>query len=212
MAHHRQWFLRSVGIDNDEVYRVRQVHGNRIFELQEPLKSVEKVAAIASDAIVTRLVNQPIAVLTADCVPVVIYDSRRHAAGVVHAGRKGTSQNILFETIATLKKAYGSHPEDILVGMGPGIGGCCYEVDAPCIDPFKENYPDWAQFISKSPSGKYMLDLFAANTADAKRAGLLPQNIYKTGLCTYCEPNRFFSYRRDKTTGRMMTVAMLSPL
>lgn len=207
---HRQWFLRSIGIESNAVYQVRQVHGDTIYELKSSLNSVEKVADIAADAIITRLVNTPIAVLTADCVPVVIYDSRLHVAGVVHAGRVGTSLNIVFKTLETLQKIYGCKPEDMLVGMGPGIGGCCYEVDAHCIEPFKKRYTGWTRFVKKSSSGKFMLDLFAANTEDAQNAGLDPKNISQTGLCTSCEVGRFFSYRKEKTTGRMMTVAMIA--
>jgi YfiH family protein len=207
---HRQWFLRSIGIKGNEVYQVRQVHGDKIYELKAPLNSVENVADIAADAIITRLVNTPIAVLTADCVPVVIYDSRLHVAGVVHAGRMGTAQNILFKTIKTLQKTYGCKPEDILVGLGPAIGGCCYEVDAPCIEPFKKQTRGWPRFVKKSSSGKFMLDLIAANIKDARKAGLETKNISQTGKCTSCEVDRFFSYRREGTTGRMMTVVMLS--
>jgi purine-nucleoside/S-methyl-5'-thioadenosine phosphorylase / adenosine deaminase len=210
LSMHGQWFLRSIGIENDDVYRVRQVHGDRVYDLNDPLNSIEKVADIAADAIVTRRVNTPIAVLTADCVPVVIYDPRLHVAGVVHAGRKGTSQNIVSKTAQTLQEVYGCKPEELLLGMGPGIGGCCYEVDAPSIEPFKKHYSGWTQFVKKTPTGKFMLDLFAANREDAQKAGLDPKNISQTGLCTSCEVERFFSYRREGTAGRMMTVAMLS--
>lgn len=205
-------FLRSIGIENKEVYRVRQVHGNHVHELKEPTSSLEKSADIDADAIITQLVNKPIAVLTADCIPVVIYDSRLHAAGVVHAGRRGTAQKILSKTIGILKKVYGSRPEDVFVGMGPGIGGCCYEVGASCIEPFKKGYAGWSRWAKKLPSGKFTLDLFAANTEDARMAGLDPGHISQTGWCSSCEIERFFSYRRDGTSGRMMTVAMLSPL
>lgn len=207
---HRQWFLRSMGIESNVVYQVRQVHGDTIYDLNDSVNSVEKVADIAADAIITQRVNTPIAVLTADCVPVVVYDSRLHVAGVVHAGRKGTSHNILSKTIKTMQKIYGCKPQDLLVGMGPGIGGCCYEVDAHCIVPFKKQYAGWSQFVKELPSGKFMLDLFAANQENAQNAGLDPKNISQTGICTACEVERFFSYRREGTTGRMMTVIMIA--
>lgn len=212
MSLHRQWFLRSIGIENNEICQVRQVHGDRVYELKNTLSSFEKLADIPADAIVTQLINKPIAVLTADCVPVVVYDFRLHVAGVVHAGRKGTSQNILSKTIETMQIVYGSKPEDILVGMGPGIGGCCYEVDVSCIEPFKKQYAGWTRFVKKLPSGKFMLDLFAANTEDARMAGLHLGQISQTGFCTSCEVGRFFSYRREGTSARMMTVVMLSPI
>ena len=205
-------YLRSIGIEHEEVYRVHQVHGNQVHDLKEPLSSVEKWADRDGDAIVTQRVNKPIAVLTADCVPIVVYDSRLHLAGVVHAGRAGTAQRVLSKTIETLKKIYGSRPEEVFAGLGPGIGACCYEVDASCIEPFKKHYAGWSQWAKKLPSGKFMLDLFAANREDAQMAGLNPNHISRSKWCTCCESERFFSYRRDGTSARMMTVAMLSHL
>lgn len=206
-----QGFLRSVGIEKEEVFRVRQVHGDTIYELKDPAPSPSLVADVPADAIITRLTGRPIGVLTADCIPVVLYDPRLRVTGVVHAGRKGTALKIVSKTIHAMQKLYGSDPRDILAGMGPGIGVCCYEVDADCIEPFKQHYPDWTGFVKSLPSGKFMLDLFSANAEDAKMAGIGPENVSQTGFCTSCQVERFFSYRKEGTTGRMLTVAMLTP-
>jgi purine-nucleoside/S-methyl-5'-thioadenosine phosphorylase / adenosine deaminase len=207
---HLQLFLRSIGIHSDEVFKVRQVHGDDVYELKDASTSSAQVVDVPADAIITRLVDRPIGILTADCIPVVVYDFRARVAGVIHAGRKGTAKNIVSKTIQAMQKLYGSEPQDIVAGMGPGIGPCCYEVDADCIEPFKRSYPGWTGFAKPFPSGKFMLDLFSANAEDAKMAGIRPENISQTGLCTSCHVARFFSYRREATAGRMLTVAMLT--
>ncbi len=207
---HLQWFLQSIGSDKEDAFLVRQTHSDVIYDLKDPSILPAQVADIPADAIITRLTGIPIGVLTADCVPVVVYDSRKHVAGVIHAGRKGTAQKIVSKTIETMQKLYGSNPQDILMGMGPGIGMCCYEVDADCIELFKKGYPDWAGFVKPSPTDKFMLDLFSANALDANMAGIAPENISHTGICTSCQVERFFSYRRENTTGRMLTVAMFT--
>lgn len=210
MRLHRQWFLRSIGINQDEVFLVRQVHGDKVYELNDA-SSCGQGAAVPADAIITRLTGMPIGILTADCIPVVVYDSRLRVAGVIHAGRKGTALKIVSKTIQAMQKLYGSHPQDMVAGMGPGIGVCCYEVNADCIEPFKKHYPGWAGFVKPLPSGKFMLDLFSANIEDAQMAGIEPEKISQLGVCTSCQVGRFFSYRREGTTGRMLTVAMLIP-
>ena len=210
MRLHRQWFLRSIGINKDEIFLVRQVHGDKVFELKEP-SSCAHGSAVPADAIITRLTGMPIGILTADCIPVVVYDSRLRVAGVIHAGRKGTAQKIVSKTIWAMQKLYGSHPQDIVAGMGPGIGACCYEVNADCIEPFKKYYPGWSEFVKPLPSGQFMLDLFSANVEDCQMAGIEPEKISQLGICTSCRVESFFSYRREGTTGRMLTVAMLTP-
>ncbi len=211
MRLHTRWFLRSIGMKEDEVFRVRQVHGDQVYVLKDASTSSAQTADVPADAIITRLVGRPIGILTADCIPVVLYDSRSRVAGVIHAGRKGTEQKIVSKTIHAMQKLYGSEPQDIILGMGPGIGGCCYEVDADCIEPFKTSYPGWASFVKSLPSGKFMLDLFSANREDAEMVGVAPENISHSGICTSCQVERFFSYRREGTAGRMLTVAMLTP-
>ena len=211
MRSNMQWFLRSIGMNKDEVFLVRQVHGDTVYDLKDASASSSQVADVPADAIVTRLIGMPIGVLTADCIPVVVYDSRLHVTGVIHAGRKGTALGIVSKTIQAMQTIYGSNSKDILAEMGPGIGVCCYEVDADCIEPFKKFYPDWTRLAKPSSSGKFMLDLFSANAEDAKMAGIEPEKISHAGVCTSCQVERFFSYRREGTTGRMLTVAMINP-
>ena len=206
---HQRMFLQTLNIEAKEAFLVKQIHSDRVYVLSDPQTRPADVSMLEADALITHLTDRPIAVLTADCLPVVLYDRRRHVAGAVHAGRQGTLERITSKAVMSMRREYGSSPEDILVGFGPAIGGCCYEVGADCIEPFRKEYPEWEQFSTECGNGKFMLDINQANEQDAREAGIPLGNIIRSGQCTCCETERFFSYRRDGTKGRMMTLVML---
>ena len=206
---HMRWFLESLDIIAEEMFILNQVHGNRVYVLEDPDLSPEQVGAVEGDALITHLVNRPIGVLTADCVPIILYDPERHVTGAVHAGRKGTQKRVLSNTLATMTQVYGSRPADIIVGFGPAIGGCCYEVDEPCLPPFQESFGNWKKFTKKSADGKYLLNLPEANKLDALSAGVQLKNIFDLEECTACHLERWFSYRKEGPTGRLVSLAML---
>jgi purine-nucleoside/S-methyl-5'-thioadenosine phosphorylase / adenosine deaminase len=206
---HRHLLLENLNIDSKEIFFVKQVHGNRVFVLDDPKMSVDQVELEEADALITHLTEKPIAVLTADCVPVILYDPAKHVAGVIHAGRKGTQQGIVSKTISMLSRTYGSNPGDMVMALGPAIGGCCYEVEDFCITPFRESYQGWKDFVTANSQSRFMLDLLKANEMDSARAGVLKENIHRSGECTSCNNDRWFSYRREGATGRIVSLAML---
>ncbi len=207
---HRKLLLENLNSGAQEIYFVKQVHGDRVFVLDDPALSPQKVEREEADALITHLTEMPIAVLTADCVPVIVYDPKQHVAGVIHAGRKGTQMSIVSKTVSMLSQVYGSRAEDVAMATGPAIGGCCYEVDEPCIGPFRNNYQEWESFVTPR-SGRFMLDLLKANEVDGLRAGILRENIHRFGECTSCHNDRWYSYRREGATGRIVSLAMLLP-
>ena len=209
---HRQLLLESLNIESKDLFLVHQVHGDRVYILDNPERSSGEVEQIEADALVTDLMEKPIAVLTADCVPVILYDPEKHVAGVIHAGRKGTQMNIVSKVISVFVKTYGSCPESLRLAFGPAIGRCCYEVDDSCIEPFRHTYPDWRSFVTPNAEGGFMLDLLKANESDALNGGLLQENIHYSGECTSCHNDRWFSYRREGTTGRILSLVMLRRL
>lgn len=210
-AQHRKWFLQSVGSPTEELFLLKQTHSNRIRVLDDAKLSASEMGIIEGDALITHLPGKPIGVMTADCFPVVLYAPDCHVAGVVHAGRRGTQQRILSTCIQTMIEVYGCRAKTIYLGLGPGIGACCYEVDADSILPFREQYAGWEQFATEQDDGKYYLDLYSANVQDAEQAGILPQNISRLPECTACHIDRWYSYRKEGATGRMITLAMLLP-
>ena len=206
---HMTQFIKTVPIKNKFPYVLNQVHSDQIFLLKDKEKTPEQVAKIKADAIITHLSEIPIGIFTADCLPILIYDPGQHVAAAVHAGRKGTCQNIVNKTIRAMSKEYGCRPEALVAGIGPGIGGCCYEIDETCLGTFENKIPFEPPFVKKRENGKFLLDLDAINTREMTVTGLLPENIFRTGECTCCSSMNFFSYRREGQTGRMLTFIMM---
>lgn len=206
---HRQLLLENLNINSKELFFVKQVHGDRVFILDDAQKSDDEVEQEEADALITHLTEKPVAILSADCVPVILYDPEKHVVGVIHAGRKGTQMNIVSKTISMLSNSYGTRPKDVVMALGPAIGECCYEVDDSCIEPFREHYRGWEGFVTAKSHHRFMLDLLKANEIDGVQAGISKQNIHRSGECTSCNNNRWFSYRKEGTTGRIVSLAML---
>lgn len=139
--------------------------------------------------------------LGADCVPVFLADVERKAIAAVHAGWKGTLNDIVSSALITMKEAYGTEPKDIKAVIGPSICADCYEVSADVALPFKEKYQADGSAglpVVRPVSGKddkYLLNLWEANRINLKNAGVSEANIEISGYCTKCHPDMLFSHR-----------------
>ena len=208
-CNHMKHFVKTVSIKNKIPYVLNQVHSDQVFLLKDEQKTPEQVETIKADAIITHLPDIPIGVFTADCVPILIYDPRHRVAAAIHAGRKGTCQRIVNKVIMAMYQEYGCRPEDLVAGLGPGIGGCCYEIDETCLATFENKIPFDPPFVQNNGKGKFLLDLYAINTREMNISGLFSENIFQSGECTCCSPMNFFSYRREGQTGRILTFIMM---
>jgi YfiH family protein len=182
---------------------LRQVHGPAVIAADRG------GLAGQADALLTARAGLPLCISTADCLPVLLFDPRHRLLAAAHAGWRGTVQAVLPAAVASLIRA-GSASEDLVVAIGPSIGSCCYEVDAPVIERFQAAFPaaSEAWFTPKGP-GKWMLDLWRANVDQLRGAGVRAERIEVLGLCTGCRPDLLFSYRRERGAGRLVTVAAL---
>jgi polyphenol oxidase len=208
---HVKLFLESLEIENNNLFCVNQVHSDKVYILDDPDLSYVDVREISADALLTQVPGKPIGVFTADCLPILVYDPRLKVIGAIHAGRRGSAQNITLKVIKEMTRVYGSQPAEVLVGFGPAIGICCYEVGEDCIEPFKELFPAEKGLFRICLSGNYFLDLIAVNKLAGEKAGLLPENIFSMDDCTCCSDKNFYSYRREAKTGRILTTIMLRP-
>jgi YfiH family protein len=172
---------------------VRQVHGVRVLEV--PTEEAQPRA----DALITRSPGVAVGIRTADCVPILLVDARRRAVAAVHAGWRGSAHGISGEAVAGLS-AGGSAPEELYAVVGPHIGPCCYEVDAPV----RERIADRGVFSDSVRAGHYMLDLFELNRRQLLGAGVSAARIFRAGGCTLCDPEGYPSYRRDPGSGRLV--------
>ena len=147
------------------------------------------------DALVTNVPGVILAVTIADCVPVYFYDPVHKACGIAHSGWKGTANEISQKVVTAMEENYGTNPEDLICGIGACIGMCCYEVSQDVFEEFIEfDYLDEAWFFDKE-NGKFDIDLSRIIFGTLAYAGVNPDNIHISGLCTSCNSDILFSHR-----------------
>ena len=195
-----------LGISNERLILPRQVHGTEIAEVTDNNLS-DKFDGI--DALITTLPGTCIGVSTADCVPILIYDTRTRAIAAAHAGWRGTVNRIGRMTIEAMIKRYGSRAEDMKIVIGPSIGPESFEVGDEVYDAFNEAHFPMDQIAFKQ-NGKWHIDLWQANALDLQQIGVPKENIQIAGICTYQQYDRFFSARRlGIKSGRIYTGIMI---
>lgn len=226
----RQKFFRAIGAKNLQPITLRQIHSDL------PLRADAALAKSSDprkgDALFTREPGILLTIQTADCVPILLADTRLHAVAAIHAGWRGTLRRIAAKTLGRMQMEFGTRPEDVFAALGPGIGRCCYEVGDDVAREFNaqfpnarewfdgpfdalasgENDPNWLPWLTMKPPGhappplRVNLDLIAANRAILADAGLPAARIFSSDYCTACRTDLFFSYRREHSTCRMMAV------
>ncbi len=195
-----------VGVGFDAYTLSAQVHGaNVALVTPEQAGAGRDDLADAlpdADGLVVMQPGMLISVLSADCVPLICYDPARHVGAVVHAGWRGTAAGIARHAVEVLGEHCDCRAEDLLVGIGPSIGACCYEVSE-----------EVARKIAASIGGEAEsrhVDLAAANRRQLLAAGVRGEHVEEAGVCTACHADEFFSERRlGRPTGRFSTFVML---
>ena len=165
----------------------KQVHSERIIAAEHFQPGVEADAIVASDA------RSLLSVLTADCVPVLVYHPSGRVAAI-HAGWRGLYDEIVPKTLSRL-------PSGVLAAVGPAIGLCCYEVGEDLAGQFERKFGK--DVVAREPGRKPHLDLVAVAALQLQQAGV--QEMELSHLCTACHPELFFSFRRDGSSGRQMS-------
>jgi len=197
---------KLLGPGPEYIYSALQVHGDNVLYVDRHTAHKEGNIPIEADSLITDKSNMPIMVLGADCNLIIIMDIKEKTVGVVHAGWKGTLNGVLGKTLFEFKKRFDSSPENILVFFGPSIRNCCYKVDSMLIDRFREKFHGEDYYCK---SGKdFFLDIIKLNLIHLKDFGIQKDNIFDVRQCTSCSDG-FFSYRKDKNTGRQAAIAMI---
>ncbi len=207
-------FCRAIGSDSKNVVLSQQTHtaNLRVVTKEDMGKGLYCERDYTDiDGLVT---NQPGLLLVtqyADCTPLAFYDPVNRVVATSHAGWRGTVQEIALKTVELMVSRFGCRPENILCGIGPNIGKCCYEVDDPVITEInKLSYLDKKACYSDKGNGKYMLDLREVNREILIHGGILPENIDVADLCTCCNSDIFHSHRATK--GKRGTLALMIAL
>jgi YfiH family protein len=225
----RTKFFAALGASKMRVVALRQIHSD-IVQLIGATQVPKGDQALQGDALITREPGVLLTIQTADCIPILLADTRLRAVAAIHSGWRGTAQRIAEKTLGRMQMEFGTRPQDVIAALGPGIGGCCYEVGHEVVKEFTakfanarewftgpfdvlengDNDPNWLPWLTMRPPGhappapRAHLDLIAANRAILAGAGVATKNIFSSGFCTACRSDLFFSYRREHTTGRMM--------
>ncbi|MDP9159738.1 MAG: peptidoglycan editing factor PgeF [Acidobacteriota bacterium] len=224
----RNLFLKGIGpsVKSWPLIRLRQMHSDIIHCI-----SGSTQRELTGDGLITRTPEILLSIQTADCLPIILADTKRRAVGIFHAGWRGTIKRIVEKGAGEMRRYFGTVPRDIKAAIGPGIHGCCYEVgpeiresfesqfsyadklfrEVEESDPVREKYP--MLFLTARAPGhsdlpkKIFLDLPEANREQLRAIGVPARNITVSPLCTACHTDLLFSYRAEKgMTGRMMGV------
>lgn len=197
--------FESEGQNGQQPIRLRQVHEDRILHVSEATAACfASNEPLEGDGLATAMPNRLLSLSTADCLPVLLFDPVRRVVSAVHAGWRGTVANIAGKAVAEMVSTYDSNPQDLLVGFGPAIGPCCFEVERDVVEAVGANTAFKDRVLQQKTESKWQLDLTELNGLQLIEAGVSPARMATTGLCTSCLPNLFFSYRRDKTKGAGM--------
>lgn len=190
----REHFCRQLGLSKEQVAFQRQVHSDIITIIKEPCFAGE------SDAMITDRKMTGLAISTADCTPVFIYDMVNKVIAGVHSGWRGTEKKILTKTLSILSNQFACLPENLIVFIGPSISKENYEVGEEVASRFNSKY------ALKQPDGKYLLDVKAVNYDMLLVHGIPRQNIEVSEICSFGNEN-LHSYRRDKEeSGRSLGI------
>jgi len=177
-----------------------QVHGRREAVIPHlPANPGLEVPEV--DILITRQPRVGLLIKQADCQAVMLYDPRRRVAANVHCGWRGNVQNVLGEAVQALRERCRCRAEDLYAVIGPGLGPCCAE-----FRHFREEFPPGLWTYQARPA---YFDLWRLSRKQLEGAMVPPSHIEVAGLCTRCHPQSFFSYRRDKITGRQGAVIAL---
>ena len=195
----RAYLKQECGVDVPHVFWRKQIHGDDVLVAKDYSRTSE--GCPDADAFITCEKNLPVAIRTADCVPVLLFDPTRRTVGISHSGWKGTVKEITYKTVLRMQETFGSKPEDIRAVLGPAIQPCCYEVG----EEFRQYFPN--EIIERA--GQLYVDVTKNNYKQLLKAGLKKEHINNTGICTHCNP-KYFSFRRDaEKSGRMISLMML---
>jgi YfiH family protein len=197
VAANRRWLAAAVGLPAEPAW-LEQVHGTDVV-------AAESVRTpVAADAAWTREIGRPCVVMTADCLPVLLCDRAGTTVAAAHAGWRGLAGGVIAATVARLAVA----PGELLAWLGPAIGPAAFEVGEEVRAAFLALDAGNAPCFKPSPAGRWLADIY--QLAQRQLSDLGVRDVYGGKFCTFSEPERFFSYRREPRTGRMATLVWLA--
>lgn len=189
----------NIGIENLVLSCQTHTNNVKIVGKEHCGTGITKPSFSDVDGLITNERGVALVTQYADCTPLVFCDPVKRVIATSHAGWRGTVKEIGKVTVEKMQEAFGSNPQDIIAGIGPCIGQCCYEVDDPVFNEFKKlEYLDFESIFTIKGDGKYMLNLVEANRQILLNCGILPENIDCSDICTCCNADSLHSHRASK--------------
>jgi polyphenol oxidase len=183
----------AMGIEPSELYFPSQIHETRIVHVT---KGMDKSILKDTDALICSERALCISVMSADCVPILLYDKRNKAVAAVHSGWRGTVAKILTKTLDAMSETFGTKGEDIIAGIGPSVSQENYEVGEEVVGEVTRAFDRHHELLIPQPPNKAKLDLWRANELQLIEFGVRPQSIEISDLCTIKNNHHFFSARK----------------
>ena len=200
----RELLAKKLGFNEQAITWASQVHGDTIVNVNQ---LSESGYAGEADAFVTQIPGIPLFAFFADCIPVILFDSKRQKAGIVHAGWKGTWLQIASKTAQKMCNLYNLNPSDLQAVIGPGICRDHYQISSDMYDSFLAKDAIYMEALQNN-HGSFYADLGKINQLQLLQAGI--GQIFNTNICPFCQNEDFFSYRKEHgKTGRFATFIML---
>lgn len=189
----RVLLAEAMGVNASELYLPSQIHKTRIVNITT---NTPREELIDTDALITNEKGICIAVMSADCVPILLYDKKNHAAGAVHSGWRGTVAHILEKTLQQMKETYGTEGKNLVAGIGPSVSQASYEVGEEVVNEVKNAFGHDSGLMIAQPDNKAKLDLWKANKLQLTSFGVPENQIEISDLCTVIHNQHFFSARK----------------
>ena len=207
----RTRFYNVIDVVPEQVAQAQLVHGSHseMVTTQSPIGSAYQFPE--TDGLMTHVPNTALFIPVADCAAVAFFDPKQQVIALVHAGWKGIVNRIVQKIIATMNETYESSPSDILVGISPCLGPCCYQVREDLVDVFTQAFPTQAQqFFLTQSDGTIYLDMWKALRWQLLESGIQAVHLDAADLCTACHTDEFYSHRAEQgKTGRFATLIVL---
>lgn len=190
----------AMGVDKERFVMSRQTHTTNVVRVDDSdagrgilrQRSFENI-----DGLVTNTPGLTLVTSYADCVPLYFLDTKNKAIGLSHSGWRGTVKRMGKVTLQKMAEEFGTNPEDVIACVGPSICKASYEISEEVAVEFKREFGDRAdEILEDKHNGHYQLDLWEANRIVLTEAGILPEHLAVTNICTYCNPDIFYSHRR----------------
>ena len=210
VAENRRRFLKAMGAEGVQIVTARQTHSTERCTIESAQQA--RGPQPECDAMITRMSDVLLGVQTADCLPVLIADTKSGAVAGIHAGWRGTAGRITERTIADLMLSAGVNPRDCIAALGPTACAECYEVGEDVIERYKSEFGYWRNLlVNFKENGKAHLDIRAANVQQLMFCGFSEDRIHVAEFCTMHQNELFFSYRKEgrglpSQVGRLLSV------